>query len=64
MITVWTGFWASVAFFSMRGLKLLRISKSEEVIGLDEAECGGQAYEIENMNFLQYGSVASEPRLE
>lgn len=44
MITLWTGFWASVAFFSMRALNFLRISKKLEELGLDKAECGGDAY--------------------
>ena len=48
----------------MRALDLLRISKSEELLGLDEAECGGNAYEIENVNILAYGSVTSEPKKE
>ena len=46
----------------MKALDLLRISKSEEIVGLDEAECGGHAYEIDNVNILKYGSVTSEEK--
>jgi hypothetical protein len=46
----------------MKGLDLLRISRREEVLGLDKAECGGDAYEIDNVNIIQYGSVNSEPK--
>lgn len=30
----------------MKGINVLRISKKEEMMGLDVAECGGHAYQI------------------
>jgi len=45
-IFLWTAFWAGSAFFSMKAAGVLRISKEEELIGLDIAECGGSAYVI------------------
>ena len=46
VITAWSALWAFVIFFSLSKCKILRITKEEELEGIDNVEHGGNAYHI------------------
>ena len=46
VITAWTGAWSGAIFGLLKQCKILRITKEEELKGIDNVEHGGNAYHI------------------
>jgi len=47
--------WSAAYFFTLKGMGMLRISAKEEAEGLDIAECGGEAYIIQEARVFKNG---------
>ena len=50
VISLWTSFMSFCLFYLLNKFKLLRISKEEEIMGIDWVEHGGKAYHINDDN--------------
>ena len=50
VISLWTSFMSFCLFYLLSKFKLLRISKEEEIMGIDWVEHGGKAYHINDDN--------------
>lgn len=48
-VTAFVGLFSGVMFFTLKKMNLLRVSKATEKLGLDHAEHGGEAYNIDTV---------------
>lgn len=58
----WVAFMSFLFFYTMKRLKLLRVDKAIELIGLDIAEMGGLSDEVYEKILRDYGGGVMSPK--